>query len=219
MVNNVAVFGDSIPITSNGATYPDLLRETGFSVDVFCKSMSMSIDILDRLKTSEELDKYDLVILHFGIVDSSPRPLPMWLKRSVDGLQPKILRRAVKFVVKKCRRQMIWMTKGSYVLNPIECFVKDLKMIRDELEGHEVIFVNINNILDTVNTDVKKTRELYRSYNALIKNCFGASNVVDAYSISTNFNAPKYFIDGLHFSFEGHNYIAKAIIERLENRS
>ncbi len=214
----IAIFGDSIPITSDGVTYPQILEQSGFSVDLYCKSMSMSSDILQVLLSRSDLNQYDIVILNFGIVDSSPRPMPYWMKGKVDKLRSKFFKRLIRYTVRTFRKVIISAPFGPFVYNSPDDFSRDLKLIANHVRGIETIFVNINNILDTVNTNVSIARKLYSTYNELIDKCFGDENVIDAFSLSSKLLDSKYYMDGLHFSYSGHEYIAEELLNELRKR-
>lgn len=211
-VHKILVVGDSMPITSFGVTYPELLEELGHSVEVECRSMVMSSDVVKALRDVDAY-QYDLVILNFGVVDSSPRPLKQTTSRFISKIKFNLLKRVVRYIIRRYRKVIIKSRLKTIVYNNAKSFETDLVELKQLLKGQSTIFVNIGNILDTVNTDVVKARSLYQVYNNIIGDYF--ENVVDAYCITSRHLEESFFTDGLHYSDYGHEIICDEIIRKI----
>lgn len=194
-------------------TWPSILSEKyieKLKIEVDCQNGRRLVD-LPKLIT--ENDNIELLILHLGIVDIYPRPLPPWFEFS-NNLFLKIIRR----LLGKFRRQFAiafgapaWSSDEEIVdtLYRIEGVAQKIWLIIPSyvIERHNYNIPGANNSID----------KLAAIYFKKEKQSAGLFNVVDMRNVISN--AVE---DGClsprdsHYTVEGNRILAEALSKRLD---
>jgi lysophospholipase L1-like esterase len=204
--------GDSVPITSNDTNTINLLNQL-YTVFNYCKTGRDS-SFLNNIEFSEN----EICIIQLGIVDCSPRALSRRELLFIKKIP--ILRFIIRKVVSKFRLKII-------NFRPLKVYV-DLKEFTDNIENFliksnsKIILVGIGPITKSVNTNLYLHRKQINTYNDKLQYLSNKHNCiyVDLCKVFSQNPKESNFIDGLHFSQNGHREvfnILKNIICRINS--
>lgn len=161
----------------------------------------------------------DTIVIHCGIVDCSPRPIPEWMRR-VLGRAPRWLQEGV---VKTIHRNRAWLTtegRGFRAVEPAEfqARLRQMTLLAAESAGL-VLLMGIAPPNDSLLDRSPAIGAAISAYNQLIEDCAAGSpaNVgfVDVNDLVSADPDTLLTSDGHHLSTEGHAVVARAAIALL----
>ncbi len=159
----------------------------------------------------------DYFILNIGVPDASTREIPFWyaqilnkkknnpIKSILGFFHSKIIKKFNAFFV-KLRLKRTWISKKEFQ----KTYESILKFINKEANA-KVICLAINKTNKRVENKIPGSEKNYKTYNKIIEK---TAKKLNAYYLNfDNLSIEKYFPDGIHYSSEGHKYVAQKIFE------
>ena len=180
---------------------------------------------LSRMLITEidyNLDQYirtfpDLFIINIGAVDAPNREIPRWFSNYIfkrksrtsfkffNWFHKKIIKR-VRTVLVRIRMRSPWVTSKSFLQN----FDSVITTLQKETNAR-IIVLGINNGNENIDRVLPGSSKNYIKYNDNLKSL--ARNKGVQFLDVSNLISNEYFPDGVHYNQEGHEIIAKRIIE------
>jgi len=154
-VLKVRLYGDSLALPR-----PDRVKNSERYISALCSWWSeqadvRSIELCDHSKGSSTIaDLYqcfkhdngyygesgDVLIIHCGIVDCAPRPVPRWLRRRIPKLPAPLRKRTIKFLHDH-RARILRSTGGWQQLNPREFRLFCGRLLEESANGFSRVYV------------------------------------------------------------------------------
>lgn len=233
----VRIYGDSLSIPRPGLVEP---QERYFSIllDWWRKQESVEyIDLLERSKASttvlsaSEFFRHDLayygkemdvLILHFGICDCAPRPVPRWVRDKISTLPEFFKNIVVKFIhTNRSRMQksgMVWR-----VVEPKPFKASLSAILKDAVpNAGRIYLINIAPTTETIekhSPGFQKSISLYNDILHKVVESFQADNLylIDGYSIIEDQPEKKDLYitkeDGHHLTALTHRIFSEEILK------
>lgn len=202
-INQIVILSDSLSLPRDlpeyvdlSFTYPFLLNEKYGGVINCGYGAATSEDILWQVNYFKNAKKADLFILHFGIVDCTPRVLTRYESWAIRKLKIRLSSRVVGFL-RKCR-----------VVRKVEpkIFKENCISIKKILDNKIMLVVPIAPAGTEFERSVPGVRDSIIKYNAILRDQFG-----DAY-LHVDLNSEEDIMgDYHHLTANGHKKIFKAI--------
>ncbi len=244
---NILIFTDSRGYIkskeTNHKVYSEQLIEMGkYNITAYlcpCK-WTTTLDFLEMYELGIiNLEKYDVIILHTGIVEHSPRHQKIAInflyhnekKQLIKNVQPSINYKSRLENEKKAIFDKIFDEKNilAHLNNPFEIIYEDDKTINMySLEMatkyliprlkkiKSLIWISSNDIVENWNGDYFKERpkniNLIEDYSKLF--CKELSNVINLH-VWNEKEIKKYTSDNMHLTKEGNDYIYQKLIEKI----
>jgi hypothetical protein len=215
-VKKILLIGDSIPITPKIGSYVMLLENKygKENIENLCISGNGIKEIM-RLIKKVNFNEYENIIFHFGIVDSAPRTMGQKLTKFVSYIRPLFIRNIYLRYVKKNRKKILENQSKRIFYTDIGKFeILFRKLLNLLPQNKNIIFINITNEEERVNTIISSARIYNQSYNLIIDlaKAFGFK-VLDLYELSSEamLKGEDIFMDGLHYNKYGHKVIFNKI--------
>lgn len=222
MKKKLVILGDSLsmPRINDGVlyedSYPSILANS-IDFEVINRSRRAN-DTNEQLKLQNSFDdvtsiKPDIVVLHLGIVDCSPRLFSRLGNKVINKL--KYINKYIIKIMSKNRFFFTKLFKKVYV--NIDKYKSNMEQIIDFLKENNVEHIFIINICST-----NKENSL-RSFN-FEKNIEDYNNVIDEVAKKTRVTiidmrkyTPEEILiqDGIHLNKNGNKIIADSIIKRI----
>lgn len=176
------------------------------------------VDFLDYINRLN-IDKYDYVIMHCGVVDFSPRPLSNIQsvkqskagKKSFETLFEKNAQHYQKYLGPKYKsEELITLYSKEYFINQI---IPQLKKISS------LIWINSNHFVPGWDGNYTKGRPeninlIVNSYDELLNK--ELNNIIDLKEWDEE-DIKKYTIDNIHFTREGFRKVYQLINKKIED--
>ncbi len=219
-MKQILIIGDSIPITPKDCNYIMMLEDKYGKKNIENLSVSGNgIKEIMKLIKKVNFDQYENIIFHFGIVDAAPRTMSQKFTNLINYIRPLFLRNIYLKYIKKNRKKILEKQKNRIFYTDIGKFEILFRKLLDTLpQEKNIIFVNITNEEERVNTIVSSARIYNQAYNLIIDLAKEKNfTIIDLYEMSTTAisNNEDFFYDGLHLNKNGHKIIFNKIIEYI----
>jgi lysophospholipase L1-like esterase len=235
--NSEALFVRPPRKKKNEGTYTEILIKELKNAQIFNLSSGSSL-VTDLLNSFDKnLNRYfpDIVILHFGINEAAPRLLPRFIWNLIYADKNKYtLMSFSKSLIKFLRKFFSLITflylksvggkdKGWVSCRKFEYVYSQLiSRIEKELKS-TIIIINIgfqNKKLEKTLPGIVDNIKMFNDIMAKIARRSESVFLVDVYEMCKKFGMDRIRPDGVHFSSEGHRFLANeivALIQRISN--
>ena len=229
----ITVVGDSLALPRQlqqvefHHTYPYLLaqwlRDQGPPAEVWGSSNAGST-ISQLMKRYDEYRTYvgqhpkGIGVVHLGVVDCSPRPIPSWLRRAIGKL-PRLLRSPIIKFLHNYRVQLLRYGPG-FLLTSHRKFRQTYRQLLDQMRQDfgRVYAVNIippGTHFESRSPGVGRKIVEYNAIIAEVVEAAGDIELVDIWSICQEPEALETYVsehDGHHLSIDGHQRIFEMLV-------
>lgn len=222
-MNILVILGDSLalPRPADGIDDTDTYSlKLAKNIIVINKSQygNNTIDQLNRIEADVAGTHADFYTIQLGIVDCSPRIFSDRQKKLLSTLSiyfPRIIRYYIRYKTKN-RYQKTRKKKLSYT--SINQYAENIQKIIDVIQQFnnvkKIFLINIaypSKLLKEKNYNIENIIEQYNERLNIIKN--NVVTVIDLFSYTKK--NPNALLKDEHISIEGHDFIAKSILEEI----
>lgn len=162
--------------------------------------------------------KIDVAIVHLGVVDCAPRPLPYTIRTLLGMMNPFIRNRLIGFLHKN-RRKLYKMGLSFRFTSPYKFRNIYTDLLKDlSSECLRVYVINIAPGTDATyrhSPGLKESIILYNDIINQVESTVRGIRVIDIYS-ELQCNAEQGETEDIHISKEGHDFILKKLCEYEE---
>ena len=232
----VSVIGDSLPLPRQfqglefHQTYPyliaDWLRKQGRPAEVWEAAQAGSpirqiLAQYDQYRTYVGQQTHGIGIAHLGVVDCSPRPVPLWVRNAIGWLPGPLRTLAIKFL-HTYRVPLLRYGPGFLFTKP-NAFRRAYRQLLERMSDDfsHVYAVNIipaGPYFESRSPGVSQWIERYNRIIAEVADEFDDVDLVDVWAECQKPDAVKDFVspdDGHHLSPAGHRRHFEMIIARM----
>jgi len=231
----IQFYADSLGLTRPG--YVELNERYIFLFEQWLrKHYDEEIFVINRARGAQTIDKLytlfkedqdymrgskDILIIHEGVCDCAPRPIPLWARKIISALPTFMRSRIIKLIhdnrAKLLRNGFVHflVDKGKY-----EAILKE--WLTSALPVFSRIYVlNIAPTIESIESHSPGFSKSIKEYNAIIRNVISEIDskkifLIDAYNIlSKNSNSLETLItpdDGHHLTKKAHEIYAAELI-------
>ena len=236
-LKKIAIYGDSLAMPR-----PDVVKfnERYFYLlkNVFLGNRNCEWEVIEKVKASVSIselnklvfhdlvyypEKGDVFILHAGIVDCAPRPVPTKLREKISGL-PDFIKKGIIKVIHNNRAILLRKNKGGYRVTSKEVFQQQYtEILKNAIKQYSKIFL-INICPTTPETEAHSPGfgKSIIEYNQVIEKCVSGYEkkrvvLIDIYSLINNTTDLSEYIlaDGHHITPKTHQLIYSEIAKQL----
>lgn len=202
--------------------YPEKLEEKYFVDKVLCPhKWTTTLDFLEFYEKAG-LSNYDLIILHTGIVDHSPRHREIAIKRIYKSKKYIFDKTFGKANMKTHLRSDLGVVyEGDKTINMYSKKMAKLFLLPKLKEIKNLVWISHNKIVSDWNGNYWKDRpkniHIIEEYAKLFLQELGKENCIDLMSWS-NDEIKKYTLDNMHLTKIGSDYVYKEIVKKIDNQ-
>lgn len=175
----------------------------------------------DVIKVKDEIGRVnpEYVILNIGAVDAPNRDIPLWfsdvLHRNRGIMFYRLFNALNHYLIKKYLRRTLVVLRGGRSWTKKNQFKKDVVDLircvqRDSRSKLIVIGVNAGN--QRIERQLPGTMKKYREYNQILASIVQNEG---GQFIEVSDLTDDYFPDGVHYNLEGHQIIAKRLLNEI----
>jgi len=202
---------DKNNIVLKNETWPELVKvhfSNHLEIDSNFKPFRLLEEVIDVVNNNKK--KYNFIIIHAGIVDIFPRPLPKKIFRS-----RKIFARVLRKIIGTFR--YFWL-KNIYAkpMNSIEFLDKELNNLINNHLHTKFVFVNVSKQFHKEAIKTPNVVSAIDSFNEMIRLKSLYSKKFEFIDLNSYDSAIYYSSVDSHFNKEGNNLMFKLISTYIE---
>ncbi len=202
---------DKNAVVLGNETWPVMVKDyfkdsQNIKFEINFKPFRLLSEVIEIIYNNRNMS-YDFIIIHAGIVDIFPRPLPKSIFRS-KNIFAKILRKIISHI------RIFWLKNiYSKPMNDIKYLKKQI----NNLPNTKLLFISLSKqyykevmMTPNINYLTNSFNDLIVSKSDKISNC----DYIDLVA----YNNKYYYILDSHFNKEGNEIIFKLVSEYVENK-
>lgn len=208
-------FHDKNAVVLKNETWPELIKKHFYNYDNLeiesdFKTFRLLTEVIEII--SKKQLKYDFIVIHAGIVDVFPRPLPKNIFRS-QNILTKILRKIIGFF------RIFWL-KNIYAkpMHDISFLENKINILLNNFLDTKFLFVNISEQFHEEAIRTPYVDFFIDSFNEMIKVKFSEKTNFEFIDLNS-YNEIKYYssLDS-HFNKEGNKLMFTLISKYIEKK-
>ncbi|WP_462248256.1 SGNH/GDSL hydrolase family protein [Ekhidna sp.] len=220
----IVIIGNSVALRvrphqkhPNNKNYTQLLRDLlGSQATVENRALGASTVSNWLVKSDEIINTFpNVYIVNIGVVDASTREVPLWFNRlatkKVDTIVTKLFKSIYNKIIiplrpffVRLRGKKSWVSHRKFKVR----FELLISLLLKETNA-QLILMPINIANGRVEKQLPGTKEKHKKYNELIKAT--AEKFEQQFLDLSDFKSEIHYPDGVHFSKEGHQVVAKRL--------
>lgn len=170
--------------------------------------------------TKINFNGYENIIFNFGMVDAVPRTMGQRFTKFVNYVRPIFLRNIYLKYINQNRKIILEnQTERIFYTNIGKFEILFRQLLNFLPKNKNILFVNITNEEEKVNTIVSSVRIYNQAYNLIINLAKEYEyKIFDLYEMSTLAmnNNQNIFYDGIHYNEVGHTMIFNELVRYIK---
>jgi hypothetical protein len=198
-----------------------------YDEEIFVINRARGAQTIDKLyavfKEDQEyiLGKKDILIIHEGVCDCAPRPIPLWARNTISRL-PSFLKSRIIARLHKNRSKLLKNGFVHFLVNKRKYEIILREWLLKALPDFDRIYIlNIAPTIESMEAHSPGFSKSIKEYNAIIKKVISEINsdkifLIDTHSILSNNSMPLGALitpeDGHHLTAKAHEIYAAELI-------
>ena len=224
----VTIIGNSVALRVRPPEkHPDNLNYTRHLEEILQKKIKENAVIVENKSrgalticditssTDDYINSFpDYYVLNIGIVDSCTREVPLWFYRLANSQKDNIFHKFFSFLYRRIIvniRPFLVYIRGKRGWIRLKRFKRHLRSLMQTLlkeTNARIIVIPINPLSDRIEKELPGSRKNRLKYNRVIEDI---TNEFLQYYVNITDIENSYVPDGIHYSKEGHAYIAEKL--------